>query len=178
MKKICKVLNGFPSSIKSLSKHLAYNPEREVVSVTPSHHDIYLVSFPKSGSTWLNFIIANINMLMSGQNRRVTFQNIHQYIPDIHDCRFVNKPFLEWPGLNIIKSHSLYNRLYPHVIYIVRKLADVLVSYYKFQIGLGNYSGSLSDFIRSENGIKNWNKHVIGWFLQSPASLPFYLIKY
>ena len=178
MKTIYKVLSGFSTSFKCFAKHIAFSPERNVVSVTPNNQDIYLVSFPKSGSTWLNFIIANINMLMSGQDRRATFLNIHQYVPDIHDCRFVGKPVLDWPGFNIIKSHSQYNRLYPHVIYIVRNPADVLVSYYKFQVGLGNYSGSFSNFIRSANGIKNWNQHVTGWFLKSPASLPFYLIKY
>jgi hypothetical protein len=179
MKKLNNIINGLASSATNLAKHIAYDAERQLTPTNPRHHDIYLVSFPKSGSTWLNFIIANVNMLMSRDNRKVTFFNVHQYVPDIHDCKFIHKPLLVWPGFNFIKSHSHYNRFYPNVIYIVRNPADVMLSYYKFKSGLGVYSEPLSDFVRSpKNGIKNWIQHVSGWFLNSPPSLPFYLVKY
>jgi hypothetical protein len=49
------------------------------------HNDVFLVEFPKSGITWLSFLIAN--SLLKNHDENVTFYNYHKYIADIHQLR-------------------------------------------------------------------------------------------
>gem|GEM_PF-5099002 len=49
--------------------------------------DIYLVSFPKSGNTWLSFIIANMMVEKLELGFRVNHFNLHGFTPDIHQAR-------------------------------------------------------------------------------------------
>ena len=57
--------------------------KRYVIS-NPSASDVYIVSFPKSGNTWLSFLIANVNQLIINSHLNVTWYNLHNIIPDIH----------------------------------------------------------------------------------------------
>ena len=146
----------------------------------PSYHDdLYIVSFPKSGATWMNFLMANIHLRSIGDNRKVNFFNIHDFIPDIHVTRHVKKNILSFPGFRIIKSHSDYNPYYHKVIYIIRNPLDVMVSYYLFLKGLKIYNGTLSMFIRNDKyGIKAWVRHVKGWMNLTSADVSFITISY
>lgn len=179
MQKIRKLVVGAGALAKQLLIYVAYTPHRKVLAINPRHDDVYVVSFPKSGATWIDFLLANTNIIMSNIDREVTFYNVHHFVPDIHDSIDLSPVVLTFPGFRFIKSHSPYNPLYKNVIYVVRDPRDVLVSYYYFMKGLGGYSGSLSQLIRSEMyGISAWLKHVEGWIDNSPASLPFFMIKY
>ena len=52
------------------------NAERDV-TVLPD--DIFIVSYPKSGNTWLRFLVANIVF----PDREINLSNIESTIPDI-----------------------------------------------------------------------------------------------
>ena len=41
--------------------------------------DVFIVSYPKSGNTWVRFILANL--LAPGE--RITFRNIDNYVADV-----------------------------------------------------------------------------------------------
>lgn len=143
------------------------------------HDDLYLVSFPKSGATWMDFLMANVHLQMSGQNRKVTFFNVHNFIPDIHYSRDVKPLAMHFPGFRVMKSHSDLNPYYKNVVYVIRDPRDVMVSYYHFVRGLGTFNGAISEFIRTEKyGIRAWVRHAKGWWESSPVSLPFILIRY
>ena len=179
MKKYFKLLRGLGSSCEDFVRDLAYSQERKLAPIQSSNDDIYLVSFPKSGATWMDFLIANINIAMSGVDRNVTFYNIHQYVPDIHDSRSLSAPLLSFPGFRFIKSHSGLNRYYNNVIYIVRNPEDTMISYYNFLQGLGHFNGTLSNLIESKRfGIQAWVNHVENWLFHSPASLAFMMVRY
>lgn len=133
--------------------------------------DIFLVSFPKSGNTWLRFLIANTLKVHYKIQRDVNFFTVHEFIPDvhlaagfmnIHDGGIFGNP--EIP--RIIKSHSTYNNYYQRVILLVRDPRDVLISYFFHQKRIKQISEdyTLSDFIRHEKyGVKAWNKHTESW---------------
>jgi len=151
----------------------------KAVPLNPRHDDLYLVSYPKSGATWLDFIIANVNVLMSNSDEEVNAFNIHDFVPDIHYAKNIGDIRTRFPSYRIIKSHDNYNQHYKKVVYLIRDPRDVMISYYHFSCALGTYTGSLSDFIQTPNyGIEAWCMHVKGWFEDSPVALRIYFMRY
>jgi len=145
----------------------------------PLHDDLYIVSFPKSGTTWLNFIMANVHLKMSNRNQQVTFYNIHDFIPDVMQNRYLKNNILSFPGHRVIKSHAEMNPYYTKVIYLVRDPRDVMVSYYWFLKKLGGWDGDLHQLIHSgAYGIEAWCRHVHGWVEKTPATSHLFLIRF
>jgi hypothetical protein len=111
----------------------------------PRHDDISVVEFPKSGVTWLSFLLAAIEIRLAGLQEQVTYYNHHRYVVDIHQIRgsrihwFLNRTF--------IKSHSEFNPNYYFAIYLVRNPFDVMVSYYNFMLSHG-YGNSFDLFVK------------------------------
>lgn len=122
--------------------------------------DVFLVSYPRSGNTWLRNLIAEIIYGESGN----TLGDIGKYIPDIHrHC--IDKMELKHP--RVIKSHFTYTAKYKRIIYIVRDPRDIFLSYYRYLNQLGKYTSSLSSFIADicEGLIwpGTWSNHVSSW---------------
>lgn len=116
--------------------------------------DLFVVSYPKSGNTWLRFIIANLI-----SDELITMKNLNDFVPGIHN--FKDK-INEMPHPRFIKSHFPYFKNYPKTIYIYRDYRDVLVSYYHFQVSQNHFEGSINDFIKSNalNNFGSWSKHI------------------
>jgi estrone sulfotransferase len=125
--------------------------------------DIFLVSYPKSGNTWLRFLIGN-----ALTNNQCNFNNIGSIIPDIYqnweECDQISRP-------RIMKSHRPYTSKMKKVIYLVRDGRDVAVSYYfhllkkkklKRNIAFDEY---LHNFNRGLVNVRlgSWNAHVLRW---------------
>src|SRR5262249_53515567 len=127
--------------------------------------DLYLVEFPKSGITWLSFLVANVNLLLSGRgDQEATFFNIHDLVPDIHVGRQLGPPATLKPGYRIIKSHNSFNPLYYKVVYLARDPRHVMPSYHAFLRELGHRDWSLEEMVRDPTfGIRAWCRHVHGW---------------
>jgi hypothetical protein len=177
--KLKSMLSGICAAHRDFARDMANYRQRKLVAVPPYHDDIYVVSFPKSGATWMDFLMANLHLRYSGSQKQVTFFNIHQIIPDINLSPHVRPECLSFPACRVFKSHSDFNPYYNHVIYVVRDPRDVMVSYYHFMKGIGQFSGSLSEMLRSrEFGVHAWCKHVDGWFKQSSPSTRMWLIRY
>jgi hypothetical protein len=117
--------------------------------------DIFLVSYPKSGNTWLRFILANLT-----SNEEITFRNIDEVVPDIYtSAKKVNA--LSSP--RFIKVHYDWLEKFPKSIYIVRDYRDVLVSYYHYHLGTGEFNGNFSEYIRKVNELHpfgSWKDHT------------------
>lgn len=124
--------------------------------------DIYLVSYPKSGNTWLRFLIGNLLT-----KNKCDFTNAHLIMPDIHynpeQCALIPRP-------RFIKSHAPYVPEYSHVVYLVRDGRDVAVSYYYDSIKFGRIiSGTpfeefITMFHRGElDDYGIWGDHVHSW---------------
>lgn len=118
--------------------------------------DIFVVSFPKSGNTWVRFLLAN----MIKGNGEVTFLTINDYVPGIYN--FKGKINKKKSG-RFIKTHDYFFDCYPKSIYIYRDYRDVVISYYHYLKGHNQFRGSLSEFIRSDQlktDFGTWEEHV------------------
>lgn len=139
----------------------------------PNHQlaeDIFLVSYPKSGNTWLRFLLANAFKLKYEIDRDVNFFSIQEIIPDIHLSQNIRSLgiFGRADLPRIIKSHAEYNPYYHRVILLVRKPEDAIVSFYHYakERNTINSDWAISDFIRSDRfGVKAWLKHTQSWYL-------------
>ncbi len=93
--------------------------------------DTFLVSFQKSGTTWLSFLIANTNLLLNNSPIQATWWNLNDYVTNIdpfYDLPSSTK--LPLPGGRFIGTHSEYHIHYRKVIYLIRDPRNVLVAYY------------------------------------------------
>lgn len=160
MRNILKRLN------KNILKSSPYLPK----VVYPD--DVYLVSYPKSGNTWVRFLLANA--LNEDQELEIDFHNIQEIIPEvIRNNDFIDKA--KRPRL--IKSHGL-NVSYPRVIYIIRDGRDVYTSYYYYRQNKLPQGTSFTDFLKSEKHYPSlWSDHVNFWLNQSKKS-DFLLVRY
>ena len=139
--------------------------------------DFWLVSYPKSGNTWLRFLLANL----SSENP-VDFLSIERKIPDI----YVNSisTFCSLPSPRLIKSHESFNPQYKKVIYIVRDPRDVVISYWKHQQKMRkipmDYPLEMfaEIFLRGELPVGSWKEHVGGWLGAKKDDEKFILVKY
>lgn len=146
------------------------------ISIEPD--DIVLASYPKSGNTWMRFLVANLIT-----EEPVTFENIENIIPDIYvwdDARFKN---MERP--RILKSHEYFDPRYGKTIYIVRDPRDVVVSYYHHHIkfNLIRPDCRLDDFVeRFVEGLLDpfgsWGGNVGSWLGARRHSSSFLLVRY
>lgn len=148
--------------------------ERLAIELFPD--DLFLVSYPKSGRTWLRFLIGNY---LSAN--KLDFPDSYQdLITDID-----NNPLqaIQVQRPRFITSHGTFTPMYNRVVYIVRDGRDVAVSYYfhlmKFK--LITQETSFEDFVRRIfdtvlSGNVTWSDHVNLWLDNAPAK--FLLIKY
>ena len=130
-----------------------------------SSRDAFLVSYPKSGNTWLKFMLA---YLLSG--READFDNDSTVIAEVGSHR--GAPRVLSGGGRLIKSHEPYSgpqrRVYRKAVYLARDGRDVAVSYYYTLIRRGLYSGDFGPFLRlfldgRVDGYGPWHEHVESW---------------
>lgn len=163
------MLNKLTNYLMNIPNYKKYG---SLLPKNPSVEDIYLVSYPKSGNTWLRFLIANTLKIHYKVQRDVNFFTINEFIPDVHTTsKFMT---IHSEGLygnpespRIIKSHSPYNKYYKRVILLLRDPRDVIVSYFYYrQQTFGDIPNSytLSDFIHHKKyGAIAWKKHTESW---------------
>lgn len=130
--------------------------------------DILLTSYPKSGNTWVKFLLYNYFQHYYHGQTNPDFLKVNQTFPEIglNQVRKWQPPF---PGVpRIIKTH-LKNNLFTqkaHAIHIVRNPYDVMVSYWYYLQASKKvkYSKSLHQFIRdSHYGIYPWLDYTRSW---------------
>jgi hypothetical protein len=154
-----------------------HNPGR-MLDVFPS--DTFLVSYPKSGNTWIRFLIANLVYA----DRNPDFTNINQLVPgyESHSKRSLNR----LPRPRTLKSHQYFDPRYPKVLYIVRDPRDVVLAEYHFGFKqrlhkegypLDHY---VSRFLAGDTGhhYGSWFDHVASWYYTRRNDPAFLLVRY
>lgn len=150
----------------SLSKVFVYF--RNFVYLKPS--DVFLISYPKSGNTWVRFYICNlINEIPEFHftNSEITFSVLDSMMPEMGFSNLkLNWEFSTFP--RIVKSHRNYSFLFKgnKSILLIRDPKDVMISYYEFdkKRTKPKFNGSFSEFIRDEKlGLTAWCKHYLSW---------------
>lgn len=176
--------NWIKSELVHLKNRVYYRSYRNALPSHLRNDDIYLVEFPKSGITWLSFLLTNINLEMSGMERYATFYNLDQYVYDISPSTNRTPPISplhSFPGFRLLKSHALYNPFYRNVVLLIRNPFDVMVSYFHYIQTKQNHHNSIDQFVHDKDyGILTWVKHMSSW-LDTPTnrdSQRIHLIKY
>jgi len=93
--------------------------------------DTFLVSYPKSGSTWARFLVA----ALANPEETVSFLNIDRLLPSISSRS--KRDLRNQPRPRLIKSHEYFDARYQNVIYVVRDPRDVVLSQYRFFLKRG-----------------------------------------
>lgn len=118
--------------------------------------DVFVVSYPKSGNTWVRFLLANALY----PDADVDFHTIHDLVPEVGK-EDVRRAAL--PPPRILKSHAPYRAVYPRVIYILRDGRDVYTSYYHYKKPNLPDDTTFESFLRRDLWPTRWSDHVQGW---------------
>lgn len=134
-----------------------------------SPHDVFAAAYPKSGSTWVRFVLFEI---LSGLP--AGFKSINQLMTTVgrHETGLRLLP----GGGRLVSTHEQYRKDYDRAIYVVRDARDVLLSEFAFLKALDYFRGDLDKFIStflftcgSAYGYGPWQRHVSSW-LDSPIA--------
>jgi len=129
--------------------------------------DAFVASYPKSGTTWLRFMLGQ---LLS--DREMDFDTVEAMIPMVGWHR--DAPRVLPDGGRLVKTHESYRKVYRKAIYMVRDGRDVAISYYHHQVRQGLFEGDLSSFVARfldgrADGYGVWHEHAASW-LDSPIA--------
>jgi hypothetical protein len=148
--------------------------------ITVYPDDVFLTSYPRSGNTWMRFLVGNL----VHQNEAVTFLNLERLLPDmyIHSDREMRS----LPRPRVIKSHECFDPRYKRIVYIVRDPRDVAVSNYYWELKKGSFPDGfpMQDFVprwmdsRYWPRLGCWGDHVTSWLSTRRNHPDFVVIRY
>jgi hypothetical protein len=141
--------------------------------------DTFLVSYPKSGSTWTRFLLA----ALVNPKEEVNFRNIDRLLPS--SAGQSKKHLRSTPRPRLIKSHEYFDVRYQNVIYVVRDPRDVVLSQYRFFLKRkkiqDGYSMDLyvNRFVAGDlNPWGSWGENVGSWLVAQHGPKRFLLLRY
>jgi hypothetical protein len=133
--------------------------------------DIFQSSYPRSGSTWLRFMLFEI---LCGEEPG--FRKIEDRLPEIQWQR--GKAGILPNGGRFIKTHEQYRTDYKRAVFLVRDMRDVLLSCYArgLQDGIvplvcdGDLDSFINSFLKGHAlQMGSWHRHTRTW-LESPIA--------
>ena len=129
--------------------------------------DVFLCSYPKSGRTWLRFMIIYYQLRLFDVEYDLTLKNTFLLSPNVTLFSPVRLRALPVgaPIHRVLGTHSDYPRLFrgQRFIFLHRDLRDVLVSYYRQRVALGEFRGDMAGFIRSRWGLSHAIRYHNRW---------------
>jgi len=142
--------------------------------------DIFLVSYPRSGNTWLRFMIANL----LNPDEPTTFLNVDRRVGDIYTRS--QQALLRLPRPRVLKCHEPFEPRYKQVIYVVRDPRDVVVSYYHWKRKRRAIPDCypmqqfVSLFVNGEidPNLGSWTQNVGTWLTARQNTPGFVLVRY
>jgi hypothetical protein len=148
-------------------------------ALTVYPEDVFLVSYPKSGNTWVRFLAANL----VGAGEPATFGNLEQRVPDIEGTP--DQVLRSRPRPRCLKSHQYFHPAFRRVVYLVRDPRAVVVAYYHHHLKYQHISEAFSleryaaHFLRGElDAFGTWGDNVAGWLRARRGTPDFLLLRY
>jgi estrone sulfotransferase len=151
---------------KKMPTEISVNEQRSSIWLPNKMYpdDVFIVSYPKSGNTWLRFLLAN---LLKPLGEEIDFHTVHKYIPEVGEAD--NTVNLIRP--RIIKSHACRISEYPKVVYLIRDGRDVYVSYYFHRLKHLPPDTTFREFIEHHDHYPcTWGEHIESWLFRGSNS--------
>lgn len=130
----------------------------------------YLVSFPRSGNTWVRFMIANLYNNIKQSFPGVDFHNIHQIIPELTPRGVPTPAFDDLP--TVVKTHDAFDESFEYTVLVLRNPFDSLYSYHDYLNRNKGIQISLADTVSHEKyGISAVVAHADSFIQKCPNLL-------
>lgn len=130
--------------------------------------DQYIVSYPRSGSTWLRTMLAGIMDPERGFEPEV----FNRILPGVSGRRLPLVWNLKDP--RILHSHTTFRKRLPRTVYVVRDGRDAIVSFYHYTVTRAGRQISFSEwfalYCRRWYGPR-WHDHVHSWLTDGKKQL-------
>jgi len=141
--------------------------------------DTFIVSYPRSGNTWMRFLLGNL----VHPQRPLDLRSVEELVPDIYVR--AGKHIARLPDPRLLKSHEPFEHRYPNVIYIVRDPRQVVASYHRWhrktRMIPDDYpvAAYVKRFVTGSVGpYGNWAEHVGSWLGARGDNGRFLLVRY
>jgi peroxiredoxin len=132
----------------------------------PRPDDIFVVTYPRSGTTWMQMILYQLTT-----EGRMDFDHITKVSPWFERSLKDGKAYDALPAPRVFKSHLSYRKIPKgpcKYIYVARDGKDVAVSYFHFYTTHMGFKGTFDEFferfVRGEVHYGSWFRHVRGWW--------------
>lgn len=130
------------------------------------HTDMFLIGHPKSGNTWMAYMLAIL--FNQDKENKVTLNNIGSHVPVIHVKDSGIADYSNLPDPRIFRNEQPeYPELYPKTIYLIRDPRAVMVSYFHmYRTLFDDKSTTLQAFVQEyilNGGIKRWEPRIVRW---------------
>jgi hypothetical protein len=143
----------------------------------PRADDIFVVTYPRSGTTWTQMILYQLTT-----DGRMDFAHITEVCPWFERALKAGRDLDSLPGPRVFKSHLKYRRVPKgpcKYIYVARDGKDVAVSYYHFYRSHMGYKGNFDEFFEKfldgDVSYGLWLRHVAGWWAHRADSNVLFL---
>lgn len=132
--------------------------------------DVWLATFPKTGSTWLRTILFHIEEILGGTERTVDFDDLEESMPSLGRTNLLRSRPHVLP--RFIKTHQPFRAgLFARpqrTMLLIRDPRDTMVSFYKMvsqrKMEQWRFTGSFSVFLRDPNhGLQRYLQHYASW---------------
>ncbi|WP_282037591.1 sulfotransferase domain-containing protein [Saccharicrinis aurantiacus] len=138
--------------------------------------DIYISTYPKSGTTLMQMIMYQLTT--TGDN---SFDHIYDVSPWIHNDSYLGKEPRDLPSPRIIKTHDYYKEFHKttkgRFIFVYRDGRDVAVSFYNQHKNYNNTKLKFEDYMDKSLKSKAWFKYTKTWF-KNKHNFPILFVKY
>jgi len=154
---------------------IIFQQEDKRLEISPNE-DIMITSYPRSGNTWVRFLLAN---LITNSDHSIDFPAMEKLVPDLHEPSRWDNLLERPPTGRLIKSHIpsyVSFARFKRVIYIVRDGRDVKVSQYHYYCP-HDLQLTFLEFLQFNIWPGLWCKHVESW-LDRANNISFLLVRY
>lgn len=139
------------------------------------HDDVFIACYPRSGSTWIRFLLAD---LVTGQ--QASFESVDRMLPNVGAHRDA-PPFGH--GSRLIKTHEAWRPEYVNGVYLLRDVRDVLISWYRVTRpdpdDLSGLDAFVVDFVTERASPYGcWSDHVRSWLGARERGLPIAVFRF
>ncbi|MBI4445585.1 MAG: adenylyl-sulfate kinase [Acidobacteria bacterium] len=135
----------------------------------PRQDDIYIASYPRSGTTWVQMILYQLTT-----DGEMTFRHISEVSPFWEESLKSGLGLDSLPSPRLLKTHLPYKQVSCQpgkYIYVARNGKDVLLSYfdfYKTYVGRRkSFSEFFDDFLVGHVQYGSWFRHIAAWNAQT-----------